>query len=273
MRHAIGSKDIFAANRAAGRVALSVAAQSGRSRRRRVYEDGPLRVRFPHGAGTQLEAVIVNTAGGIAGGDRHVIDITVGENAAVAVTTAAAEKVYRTLGPAAEIGVTLAADRGARVVWLPQETILFDRAHLARRIEVALAADASLLMAEAVVYGRAAMGETVVQGAFADRWRVRRDGRLIFAEATKIDGAVAARLAQPAAGGGANAFATVLAVPGDAMMVERVRAQGFAGEVGASAWNGIAAARLCAKDGATLRADLAAVIAAFGGVLPRLWLN
>ncbi len=168
---------------------------------------------------------------------------------------------------------SLRSAQARRLSWLPQETILFDRARLKRRIEVELAAGASLLMAEAVVFGRSAMGEAVEQGAFTDRWRVRRDGRLVFAETVRLDGAIATKLAEPAVASGGVAIATVLAVPGDQAMVERVRAQTFCGEVGVSAWNGLAVARLCAKDGASLRRDLAAVIAALGGALPRLWLN
>ena len=55
-----GSREVFAANRAAGRIALSVAAQGGVTRRREVYEDGPLRVRFPNVSGDALEAMIVS---------------------------------------------------------------------------------------------------------------------------------------------------------------------------------------------------------------------
>jgi urease accessory protein len=265
--------DTFAANRAAGRIALSVAARGAATRRRRVYEDGPLRVRFPNCGGSALEAVIVNTAGGIAGGDRHDLDIDVGERSALRVVTAAAEKVYRSLGPAAEIAAKLVVGAGARLSWLPQEAILFDRARLARRIDVELAEGASLLMVEAVVFGRAAMGERVEQGSLTDRWRVRRGGRLVFAETIRLDGAVAQKLSQPAVANGGAAIATVLAVPGDEPMVERVRMLAFSGEVGVSAWNGLAVARLCAKDGAGLRRDLVATIGAFGGMLPRLWFN
>ena len=231
-----------------------------------------MRVRFPN-SGRALQAVIVNTAGGIAGGDRHEIDIAVEQGAALDVTTAAAEKVYRTLGPPAGIALKLSLGAGARLAWLPQETILFDRAALHRRIDVELAADASLLVAEAVVFGRTATGETVEQGAFSDRWRLRRDGALVFAETVRLDGRIAEKLAKPAVASGGVAIATVLAVPGDESMVARVRAQTFCGEVGASAWNGLAVVRLCAKDGASLRRDLAAVVTAMGGRLPRLWLN
>jgi len=272
-RDAVALKDVFAANRAAGRIALSVAAHGPMTRRKQVYEDGPLRVRFPNASGRALEAMIVNTAGGIAGGDRHDLDIAVGAGATLAITTAAAEKVYRALGPDAEIAVKLSAAAGARLTWLPQETILFDRAKLQRSIDVELAPDATLLMAEALVFGRAAMGEAVEEGAFTDRWRVRRDGRLVFAETIRLDGTIASKLAEPAVSDGGVAVATVLAVPGDEAMIERARALTFCGEVGVSAWNGLAVARLCAKDGAGLRRDLAGVVAAFGGTLPRLWLN
>jgi urease accessory protein len=264
---------VFAANRAAGRITLAVAARSGVTRRRQVYEDGPLRVRFPNSSGPALEAMIVNTAGGIAGGDRHELHINVAKGATLGVTTAAAEKVYRALGPGAEIAVKLAVGAGARLSWLPQETILFDRARLMRRIEVELAANATLLMAEAVVFGRSAMGEVVAEGAFTDRWRVHRGGRLLFAETVQLDGAIARMLAEPAVAGGCVAIATVLAVPGNQAMVERLRAQTFCGEVGVSSWNGLAVARLCAKDDASLRRDLTAAITALGGTLPRLWLN
>jgi urease accessory protein len=265
--------DVWAANRADGRIVLSVGAIGGRTRRRQLYEDGPLRVRFPNAGSGALEAVMVNTAGGIAGGDRHDLTISVESGGALTITTAAAEKIYRSLGPAAAIAARFSIASGTRLSWLPQETIMFDQARLERRIDVELAADAALLMAEAVVFGRSAMGEAVTQGAFSDRWRIRRGDRLMFAETVRLGGAIANKLAEPAVANGGIAIATVLAIPGDEAMVDRVRAQPCCGEVGVSAWNGLAVARLCAKDGAMLRRDLAAVVVAMGGALPRLWLN
>ena len=266
---------IFAENRGTGRIALEVGAANGVTRRRRVAEDGPLRVRCPNSDGSGLAAMIVNTAGGVVGGDCHRLDIAVGRGARLTVTTAAAEKIYRSLGPNAEIDVRLSAAGGAHLAWLPQETILFDQARLSRGIGVDLAESASLLMAEAIVFGRSAMGEAVVRGFLSDRWRLRRNGRLVFAETTRLDGTISRRLAEAAIAKGGIAVATVLAVPANNAAVEQVQAlsESFSGEVGISAWNGLAVARLCAKDGATLRGDLAAVLTALGGELPRLWLN
>jgi urease accessory protein len=269
--------DIFAGNRARGRIALSVAADDEGSRRQRVHEAGALRVRFPNvtDKGT-LDAVIVNTAGGMTGGDRFDIDVAVGAGARLTVTTAAAEKVYRSLGPDTRIDVKLDVGAGAALAWLPQETILFDRVRLRRSIEVGLAPGASLLLAEGVVFGRSAMGETITDGHFSDRWRVRVGGALVFAESLRLDGAIAQKLAARAVAGAGIAIASVLKVPADEKAVAAVRAleKGFAGEVGVSAWNGLAVARLVAPDGAALHHDLIGVLTAFGDVpLPRLWLN
>jgi urease accessory protein len=269
--------EIFAGNRAVGRVAFTVAAGPGGSRRGRVHEAGSLRVRFPNGSShAALDAAIVNTAGGMTGGDRFDIDIEVGAGARLTVTTAAAEKIYRSLGPDTDIGVKLGVGHGGALAWLPQETIVFDQARLRRSIDIALARDANLLLAETAVFGRSAMGETVAQGHFFDRWRLRVDGALVFAETLRLDGEIAQRLTQRAVTGGGVAVASVIKYPGDDTDAAAVHAvqDRFAGEVGVSAWNGLVVARLIASDGAALRRDLVAVLTALDAApLPRLWLN
>jgi urease accessory protein len=269
------SSETFAANRATGAIALTVSAHAGVTRRSRVHEDGSLRVRFPNATPEALEAVIVNTGGGMTGGDRFSIEMAVGEGASLVAGTAAAEKIYRSSGADAEMDVRLMLAPKARLAWLPQETILFDRARLSRRIDIDLAGDASLIVAEAVVFGRAAMGEAMAEGFFTDRWRVRREGKLIYADTARLDGAIAEKMAQRAVTKGGIAIATVLVAPGSDAALEQVRALGetFTGEVGISVWNGLAVARLCARDGAILRHDLMAVLAALGTPVPRLWLQ
>ncbi len=267
---------VFDANRAIGRVSLSVAADHGKTRRVRVHEEGSLRVRFPNADPGECEAVIVNTAGGIAGGDRFDLDVEVGADAQLSVSGAAAEKIYRTHGPDAEISVRLDVKQSGALRWLPQETILYDRTRMTRRIDVDLAEDASIVLAEAIVFGRSAMGELVNEGSVSDRWRVRRDGRLIFAETLKLDGAIAQKLSEKAVADGRVAIATLLVIPGDDTLASTLRAleSRFAGEVGVSAWNGIAVARFCARGGAALRRDLVMVLNALDlGTLPRLWSN
>jgi urease accessory protein len=270
------SSATFAANRARGAVSFDVANQDGVTRRGALHESGSLRVRFPSPEGCGLSAVFVNTAGGVAGGDRFDIDIAAGEGARLTLTTAAAEKVYRATDEASELSIALKAADGATLAWLPQETILFDRARLSRRIDIDLAEGASLLLCEIVVFGRAAMGETMRHGALVDRWRLRRGGRLVFAETVRLQGDIGEKLAKPVIANGAAAIGTLLIVPGDEALLARIReiSASLGSEVGLSAWNGFAMARFCAQDAARLRADMQAVLARVTSApLPRLWLH
>jgi urease accessory protein len=265
----------FAANRATGRIALEVAGEAGRTRRVRVGEEGSLRVRFPNARGGDSEAVVVNTAGGMAGGDAFSFDLRARAGADLTLTTAAAEKIYRAMDDASRIDVRLTVEPGARLAWLPQESILFDRTRLERSITIDLVGDAQVAVAEAVVFGRALMGEQVAEGSLIDRWRVSRDGRLVFAETFRIEGAVAEKLAHPAIGNGAVALATVLISPGTDAHAEAFRAlaDDFIGEAGISCWNGLCVARFCAQNSAALRADMSRALAALDVVLPRIWLS
>ena len=265
---------IFEANRARGAVRLDVHVQDGATHRGTSYESGSLRVRFPSPEGEGLLGVLINTAGGVAGGDRFDVEVACGEASRLTLTTAAAEKIYRTPCSPAQINIRLKAASGAHLSWLPQETILFNRAGIARRFDIELDATASLLLCEIVVFGRAAMGERMEQGGFVDRWRLRRSGRLVFAETVRLGGDIAVKLARPAIAKGGAAIGTALIVPGDETLVSHIRAAvSFVGEVGISAWNGFVLVRFCAQDAAILRADMIAVLKIFGAALPRLWAN
>ena len=252
-----------------------------RTRRIKTREDGSLRVRFPSACAGATEAVLINSAGGIAGGDRFSVDLELQAGAEIVVTTAAAEKVYRSLGSNATFDLTATLADSAALTWLPRETILFDRARFARRVDISLASTARLLFAETIVFGRTAMGETVQDGFFTDRWRVYRGGRLVFAENFRLDGPIAERLGEAAIAGGHAAIGTVLMAPANDAEVASARAMAgqFRGEVGISAWSAspsrpIALARLAAADGALLRHDLVMVLSALGRhALPRIWLN
>jgi urease accessory protein len=261
----------FAANRAQGAVRFDVRLQDGVTRRGSLHESGSLRVRFPSPEAEGLSGVFVNTAGGIAGGDRFDIDIAAGEGARLTLTTAAAEKVYRAAGPAAQLNIALKAEAGAHLSWLPQETILFDRARIVRRIDIDLAADASLLLCEIVVFGRAAMGERMLHGEFVDRWRLRRGGRLVFAETVRLDGDIGEKLARPAVANGGVAIGTALIVPGDEALVERIReASVSGGEGGISAWNGFAWPFLCPSAAGSAPSAWRSLRRAAGGARPGL---
>ena len=242
-----------------------------------LHQAGAARVRFPRpGAGAPPEAVLLNMAGGLTGGDRMHLEVTLADGAEATLTTAAAEKIYRARdGEASAIGVKLALGAGARLAWLPQATILFDGSRLDRRTEVQLAGDARFLGVESLIFGRQAMGEDVYHGACRDAWRIRRDGALIFADTFRVGGAIAAALDRPATLAGARAAAMLIYVAADAASrLEAVRAMldGVESVAGASAWNGLLVVRAFARDGRTLQGDIAPLAQALSGrPLPRVW--
>ena len=249
--------------RSEGEILLSV----GPHGLRRLREAHAAKLRLPPGS---REAILINTGGGLAGGDRFSFDITAESGASLTVTTQAAERVYRSLDPAAEVSVKLTAEPASTLMWMPQETILFDGAALTRTIEADITGDARLLAVESVILGREAMGETVAQARLSDRWRIRRDGKLIFADDLRFEGlppATAATLKD------ARAFATVLLVsPQGEDMVERLRAA-IGENGGASAWSGKIVARLAARDGFELRKSLVPALGVMmgGAALPKTW--
>jgi urease accessory protein len=261
--------------RANGRVQIEAARVGLATRAARMTEAGSLRVRMPRAAGPALEAVIINTGGGIACGDRFAVHVEAGVGAQLALTTPAAEKAYRSDGATAEVAVRLELAAGADLAWMPQETIVFDRARIRRRIEADVASDARLLLFEPVVFGRTARGEEVRDGFFEDRWRIRHNGRLVFADTLRLEGPIASLLNRPTIGGGARALATCLYVGPDAeSRLDEARGllEGSLGMTGTSAWNGLLAVRFLARSGAELRHDAIAFLEGFRGcAMPRVW--
>lgn len=261
--------------RAEGRLRLKFrTGANGQSRLDRCYQRGALKVRFPRPATATPEPVLINTAGGMTGGDRFRVSVELGDGAAATLATQAAEKIYRSTGDEACVDTLLTLGPRARLYWLPQETILFDGGRLARRLEVAMAGDARLIACEGVILGRAAFGETVRSATLTDNWHIRRDGRLIHAEALRLAGDIAELSAGHATLGGCRAFATILAVAPDAEQhLDRVRQalEDSPATAGASAWNGLLAARIVTDDGRRLRAAMLAVLRALGIAPPRIW--
>ncbi len=255
--------------RARGAAAVAVRLRGGRSRLARLRHEGSAKCLMPRVPGAP-EAVLINTAGGLTGGDRIAWEAEAGAGAALAVTTQAAERVYRASAGEARVATRLALGPGAWLRWLPQETILFDGGRLERSLDVEMADDARLLALEAVVLGRAAMGETVRRGHLVDRWRVTRGGRLLHADTLRLSGPVAEIAARPGVFAGHRAAATLLyAGPDAADRLAAVRAL-LPEAAGASAMPGRLVLRLLAADARALRAALAPVVALFGP-LPAVW--
>lgn len=268
MRHGVTPSH----QRARGRADLLLAAGGLRD----LYQAAPLRWLFPDpDPGEPRLGALVNVAGGLAGGDALEIGLRLEAGARFTATTPAAEKVYRSLGPATSVRCAVDVAAAAVLEWLPQEAILFNGARLDRRIDVSLSAESRLLAAEMIVLGRAARGEVFARGAVQDRWRVRRDGRLIWADSTRVEEPAAAR-ADRFALHGAGAVATVLLAAPDAA-AHRERLRELTGRGASLVTPGLLVARLMGEAGA-VRGALGAILtemraAAFGhpARLPRLW--
>ncbi|HKN29320.1 MAG TPA: urease accessory protein UreD [Roseiarcus sp.] len=267
--------DPRARQRAEAEARASFRRTARRTEPERLFATGGLRWRFPRST-NPCEAVIVNTAGGVAGGDALRVELALNEGAEVAATTPAAEKIYRSDGPPARLETRLSLAQRARLLWLPQETLLFDGARLERKLSVDMGGDAELLLVESLVFGRLAMGETAIDARLTDSWRIRRDGELVFADETRLDHAAAA-LDRIAVGAGARAVATIIAAaPNVEARLPDLRAaleaEGRGVEAGASAFDGLVAARLVSSSPSQLRqALIAAIVALGGGKPPRLW--
>ena len=260
-------------NRAEGRVSACFKASLRGTHVAELYESGGYRLKFPRAE--ICEAVLVNTGGGMVGGDELSVDLQADHGAELVLTTQSAEKIYRAEGAPAEISICLKLDAHAHIDWIPQETILFSGARLARKFTVEMAHDASLLIFESTVFGRIAMGETMTFGSFRDQWRIRRDHKLIYAEDVKLENNMAAMLARKAIGKGARTVATCLYIAPDAeARLEDVREalRDAACECAASAWNGMVNIRFVSSDPAMLRKSTIAFLTRFrNSELPRVW--
>lgn len=266
--------------RARGGVVLGYAARDGATRLAELRQEGCLKARFPRpgtsGPAPWPEAVLLNSAGGIAGGDSTTVQFSVGPGARATLSTQAAERIYRALpeDAASRISGEVRVSPGAQAEWLPQETILFDGARLDRGLDVSLEGDAAFLGVETLVFGRAAMGEELSTVSLRDRITVRRGGASLLHDVIRIDGDASGLLFRAAIGAGARAVATCLFVAQDAARhLDAVRAAigNIAG--GASAWNSMLLARLAAVSMEALRAAVVRVLAALrdGRPLPRVW--
>lgn len=239
----------------------------------RLFQQGCAKIRVPRSSSPALEAVMINSSGGMTGGDQLNWNFELGEATTATLTTQACERVYRSTGDAARTDITLKAAENASLAWLPQETIMFDGGRFSRTLTVDLAATSTALVIESTIFGRRAMGEQVQHGAYRDSWKIRQDGRLLHAEEFALKDNIAGQLCNRLVTGEHEAISTILLVsPRAEGLLPDVRE--LLQEVGAaSCWNGKLLARLTAKDGYTLRKKLILLINVLnqGATLPKIW--
>jgi urease accessory protein len=264
----------IAAQRARGKARIGARLRNGRSAISDLHMSGSSKLLFPR-AKDALQAVYLNSSGGVTGGDAFEVEARAEAGAHLVMTTQAAERVYRALpAETGRVETRLTLEPGARLDWLPQETILFEGGALDRRLSIDMAGDARFTACEALVFGRHAMGEVLHDLRLRDRIDLRIDGRLAFADRLHLQGDAAATLAHPAIADGAGAIATVIhAAPGAATLRDPLREM-LPETAGVSALSEeLLVLRLVSFDGYTLRGHLAPVLRRLSGAeLPRPWM-
>lgn len=272
------------AQRSRGRLNLGFGRRGSVTALMELRQEGCLKARFPRREpGVPAEAVILNTAGGITGGDDLALDFHAARGSRAVLTTQAAERFYRATAdsPPATISTRITVDEGATLDWLPQEAILFEGCRVNRTLRIDLAADARFLGIETLLFGRVAMGEVLRGAAFRDRIAIRIDGRLVFQDMLRLEGDLAALMARAAIAADARALATIVMISPDGEgMVPIVRERLSGGrmekgavEAGVSAWNGVLLVRLLAANGADMRWAIIETLGLLRGTdpLPRAW--
>ena len=239
-----------------------------------LYQSGCAKLMLPKTYGEMTEAVMLNTSGGITGGDRLNVKIQV-ENGAVVATSQTAERLYRSITEPAKIEIRLRANNAATLYWLPQETIIFDGAELDRTVCLDMSADSKCLLAETIVMGREAMGDDIRVCHFTDNWRLYREGQLFHAESLRLTDRVAEIMAVPAGGNGARLLSTILYAGFDAEQMAGLLTsvvETCSSKCAMSCWNDRLVIRLMSPHPRFARADINELLCALGGQpLPRVW--
>ena len=154
--------------------------------------DGPLRILaslYPE-APTVCHNVLVHPPGGIVGGDALEVDIEVGEGAHALVTSAGATRFYRSLGETASQTVRARVADGARLEWLPLETLAYSGCIAENRTRFELAPLAQAIGWDVLALGLPASNAAFERGRFVQHLEL--PGRWI--ERGVIDAAADQRL-------------------------------------------------------------------------------
>lgn len=264
-----------------GRVDLVLGLRGSGTVLERAHQEAPCRVLFPRAeAGEPHQSVLVNISGGLVGGDRISQTICVRPDARAAVTTQAAEKIYRTAGPPVLLETVIAVPSGARLEWMPQPTILFNGSALQRRTRIELETGSFLLAGEILILGRHARGERLTTGTLRDRWDIAIDGAPVWSDRLRVDDWEAVRDAAAGFDGAqASALAVIVARDAPAQLDEiRVCLSELETPAAATVLGGLLIIRWLGPLAAALVRDYAAFWAfvratmGFGaGRIPKIW--
>ena len=150
----------------------------------------PLKIQrpfYPEGQSV-CHSVILHTAGGIVGGDKLSCNFHLQSQAKALITTAAANKIYRSNGLQARQNIEIKIDNHACLEWLPQESIVFNRANYQQDIRIELAKEANFISWEITRFGRTARGEKFVRGEWRSHIEIWRENKPLWIDRQYLPG-------------------------------------------------------------------------------------
>ena len=168
--------------RAKGKLKISFMNSNDETSIHDLYQSGALKVLIPKSKSKYAEAVLINTGGGIVGGDNLSIEVEAAKKTNTWITTQASEKVYKSSSEQSILNTKVTLEDNSTLFWCPKETILFHNSKLIRNLDFDIKSSSKLLIIENIVFGRLASGELNADCFFSDHWRIKRDEKLIFAE-------------------------------------------------------------------------------------------
>ncbi|WP_170605644.1 urease accessory protein UreD [Ruegeria arenilitoris] len=271
----IPSEDLSVQPRAEGVVELRIKPLGGRSVIDKFRQVGSFKCLFPRGDRQDLDAVLLNTAGGVTGGDRFRLNVEAKSGTSLTLTTQACERAYKAKpSQTGKVRSQIKVRTGARVNWLPQETLLFNGSALDRRLVIDLEAKSHVLMVEPLVFGRPAMGEILNDIRLRDRIEIWQEKKVAFLDAISFSGNLHEHLDRPNIAQGAGAMALVVFASDMAEGQLSPICDMLPDTGGASLLQkNLLTVRLFAKNGYYLRQSLLPVLRQLNNnTLPRCWM-
>lgn len=196
------------------RLQLNYSCENARSVVRFVHE-GPLRILqslYPEGAGI-CHNVLLHPPGGLVGGDTLDIEATAGPGAHGLITTAGATRFYRSAGEPALQRSRLILGAGARLEWLPLETLCYDACQAENQLRLELAPGAECMGWELIALGLPHSGQPFERGRFVQH--IELPGQWL--ERGVIDAADQRLLHSPLALAGQRCLASLFFAAGSAL--------------------------------------------------------
>lgn len=269
---------------------LAVSRDKQRSYLSTASHEGPLRIQRPfYPEGTDLcHLYLLHPPGGLVSGDHLQISLQNGKGARALVTTPSAGRVYRAneRGTAQTQTTRLTVEQDGSLEWLPQETIIFDKASAVLETEIHLDPTARLVAWEMVCLGRPHSNELFKTGSLRQRFSVWSNGIPLYLDYFALNGN---DLTKDAVWGlqGLNCVGTMVVGCGDMaiseinQLVERLRESQPAGgdlHFGVTRLRSLIVIRLLGNDSETAKALLNELWATLRPALlgreasiPRIW--